>query len=170
MAREPDDRKRRTRGHVIADLSHNHLERFIFEEGHAAHRLVPDYGYDVAMQTFDADGRVEPGLVHWQLKASEAWVVTRESVAFDLDVRDYTLWIAERQPVILMLYDVAKRRGYWLDVQEYFRAPRTPRPRPDSKTVRVRIPVAQTVTRRAIRLIHARKQDALSRFTLRVIS
>ena len=39
-------RKQRTRQHVIADQSVNHVERFIIDEGHTAQRLEKDYGYD----------------------------------------------------------------------------------------------------------------------------
>ncbi len=66
MARATDERKRRTREHVIADLSHNHVERLILEEGHVFLRSPADYGYDLWMQTFDEGGLVEPGAVFWQ--------------------------------------------------------------------------------------------------------
>jgi hypothetical protein len=53
-------RKRRTRQHVIADQSVNHVERFIIEAGHVMHRLANDYGYDLVMMTFDESGYAEP--------------------------------------------------------------------------------------------------------------
>jgi hypothetical protein len=57
MASEfPGPRKQRTRQHVIADLSVHHVERFILEQGHTAHRLGSDYGYDLLMSTFDEQG------------------------------------------------------------------------------------------------------------------
>ena len=46
-------RKRRTRQHVIADLSVHHVERFILEQGHTAQRLSSDNGYDLLVSTFD---------------------------------------------------------------------------------------------------------------------
>ena len=63
-----EPRKRRTREHVIADLSVNHVERFIIDEGHTAQRVDPDYGYDLSLVTYDADGYVEPGLIYLQLE------------------------------------------------------------------------------------------------------
>jgi hypothetical protein len=45
-------RKRRTREHVIADLSVHHVEGFILEEGHTAQRLDSDYGYDLVLFTY----------------------------------------------------------------------------------------------------------------------
>jgi hypothetical protein len=37
-------RKRRTRQHVIADLSVHHVEGFVLAEGHTAQRVERDYG------------------------------------------------------------------------------------------------------------------------------
>ena len=59
----PFPRKRRIRAHVIADLSVNHLERFIYAAGYTAERFRHDYGYDLMMATFDASGYLEPGQV-----------------------------------------------------------------------------------------------------------
>jgi len=39
-------RKRRTREHVIADLSANHVERHVLRSGHTVERLVHDYGIE----------------------------------------------------------------------------------------------------------------------------
>ena len=98
-------RKQRTRQHVIADLSVNYVERFIFAEGHSAYRYTSDYGYDIALTTFDSQGFAEAGLVLLQLKASENLAEVGGFYSFDLDIRDYNLWRAERMPVILVLYD-----------------------------------------------------------------
>ena len=65
-------RKRRTREHVIADQSVNHLERFIIDAGHTAQRLGSDYGYDLIVWAFDEQGYAEPGAIHFQFKAMEA--------------------------------------------------------------------------------------------------
>jgi hypothetical protein len=42
-----DPRKRRTREHIIADLSVNHVERLILRCGWVARRMNPDYGIDL---------------------------------------------------------------------------------------------------------------------------
>lgn len=52
-------RKRRTRQHVIADLSVNHVERFILRCGWAAQRMSPDYGIDLYMETYGENGEFE---------------------------------------------------------------------------------------------------------------
>src|SRR5262245_60185753 len=113
-------RKRRTREHVLADLSINHVERFILEEGHTAQRQTADYGYDLVLYTFDEQGYCEPGPVSIQLKAAETLHAVGSDYVFDLDVRDYNLWIQEKLPVILILFDASRRRAYWLAIQDYF--------------------------------------------------
>ena len=56
-------RKRRTREHIIADLSVNHLERFILTAGHVPATLTKDYGYDMAFFTHDSAGEPEDGII-----------------------------------------------------------------------------------------------------------
>ena len=43
----PAEYKLRTRSHIIADLSVNHVERFVILEGHSCERFEKDYGYDL---------------------------------------------------------------------------------------------------------------------------
>jgi hypothetical protein len=153
-------RKQRTRQHVIADQSVNHIERFIIDEGHAAQRLEKDYGYDLFLITFDEAGYAEPGLVSLQFKAAETLPTVDSDYYFDLDIRDYNLWMVEEWPVVLLLFDASRRRAYRLHVQSYFDQETTRQPRKGAKTVRVRVPMRQTVNRRAIRQIRDLKQRA----------
>src|SRR4051794_21904716 len=126
-------RKQRTRQHVIADLSVHYVERFILEEGNTAQRLGSDYGYDLVMWTFDEDGHVEPGTVPFQFKAMEHLDQSGTDYVFDLDIRDYNLWIREEMPVILVLYDATRRRAYWLAIQSYFEGDVARRPKQGAK-------------------------------------
>ena len=165
-------RKRRTRQHVIADLSVNYIERFIFEAGYTVERLHQDYGYDLQMTTYDERGYVEPGVVYFQLKAAEKLIESGREYVFSLDLRDYNLWLIDPMPVILVLFDTARRRGYWLDIQRYFQKEAARDPKAGAKTVRVRIPQKHTITTRTIHKFRGRKQEALSALgyiTLRVI-
>jgi hypothetical protein len=160
----PAPRKQRTRQHVIADQSVNHIERVIIDEGHTAQRLVYDYGYDLEMLTYDAEGYVETGAIYLQLKAAEALEESGTDYVFDIDVRDYNLWIAELQPVVLVLFDATRRRAYYLHVQHYFRQTSSRQPRTGAKTVRVRVPSRQPFTRRAVAQLRELKQMLLNRF------
>ena len=109
--KKPEPRKKRTREHIIADQSLNHVERFIIDEGHTAQRLERDYGYDLLLFTCDEQGYVEPGLVFLQLKAAEELQAVGTNYVFDLDIRDYNLWMLEKEPVILVLFDATRRRA-----------------------------------------------------------
>src|ERR1700722_6878843 len=114
-------RKQRTRQHVIADQSVHHVEGFILAEGHTAQRLERDYGYDLLLFTYDEQGYVEPGLLFIQFKAADALQAIGSDYVFDLDVRDYNLWMREEMPVILILFDATRRRAFWLPVHRFFR-------------------------------------------------
>ena len=162
MAREfAGPRKQRTRQHVIADLSVHHVERFILEQGHTAHRLGSDYGYDLLMNTFDERGFVEPGSVYFQFKAKETLHAAGSHHAYDVDIRDYNLWIKEKMPVIFILYDASRRRAFWLAIQEYFRAEVARQPRKGARSIRIRLPRRQVVNGRAIGKIRDLKWAAL---------
>ena len=162
-------RKQRTRQHIIADLSVHYVERFVLEEGHTAQRLTSDYGFDLLLRTFDEDGYAEPDLVWIQLKAAESLTVVGSNCVFDLDIRDYNLWMVEHMPVIMILFDASRRKAYWLAVQRYFRADSARRPLKGAKTVRVHVPKRQVVSRRAIQRIRVMKQG-LSQLKFGVIS
>ena len=155
-------RKQRTRQHVIADLSVHHVEGFILEEGHTAQRLGSDYGYDLVMFTYDSQGYLEPGSVFIQLKATESLQPLGTDYVYDLDIRDYNLWIREESPIILILFDANRTRGFWLPVQRYFKVQGVMQPKKGAKTVRVRIPSLQVVNRRAIATMRDLKWEALN--------
>jgi hypothetical protein len=154
-------RKQRTREHVIADLSVHHVEGFILEEGHTPYRLTPDYGYDLVLFTYDEQGYLEPGSCYIQLKAAETLQAVGSEYVFDLDIRDYNLWLLEEMPVILILYDASRRQAYWLSVQGYFSEDVARQPKKGAKTVRVRVPRRQVVNRRAITKMRDLKWEAL---------
>jgi Domain of unknown function (DUF4365) len=154
-------RKRRTRQHVIADLSVHHVEGFILEEGHTAERLGSDYGYDLILFTFDTRGYAETGLTYFQLKAMESLHESETDYVYDVDIRDYNLWMMEEMPVILVLFDASRGQAYWIPVQRYFRADMTRRPKKGARTVRVRLPHGQVVNRQAIAKIRELKWEIL---------
>jgi hypothetical protein len=132
-------RKRRTRQHVIADMSVNHVERFVIDEGHTAQRMEKDYGYDLELITYDENGYIEPSLVWLQVKAAEHLRPSGPDFVFDLDIRDYNLWMLNELPVVLILFDASRRRAYWLHIQGYFRDDVNRRPKKGSRFVRVRV-------------------------------
>jgi hypothetical protein len=156
-------RKRRTRQHVIADQSVHYVEGFVLDEGHTIQRVERDYGYDLLLFTYDEQGYFEPGLVFLQLKAAEKLQAVGSDYVFDLDIRDYNLWMQEKEPVVLVLFDATRRRAYWLSVQHYFLEDEARRPKEGAKTVRVRVPTRQAVNRRAIARMRELKWEAYRR-------
>ena len=86
----PAERKRRTRAHVLADLSTNYVERFIIQAGHAADRVQNDYGYDLILMTFTQSGDFENGSISLQLKATDSPVEIERNtkISFQIDRAD----------------------------------------------------------------------------------
>jgi Domain of unknown function (DUF4365) len=140
-------RKRRTRSHVIADLSVNHVERHALMAGFVVERIVHDYGIDLELLTFTADGEVEEGKILMQLKASDRMTIRtdRKTFPFRLERRDLVQWLAQPMPVILVIYDAAKERAFWLYLQDYFRKRSRFSLFTAGKTATVRIPTMNVV-------------------------
>lgn len=153
-------RKRRMREHVIADLSVNHVERFILRCGWTAERTRHDYGIDLFMQTYNASGETESGWVRFQLKATDNLrrSVDGKVIPLRLEWRDLLFWLNERQPVILVLYDAQGDRAFWLYVQEYFRQLQWKARTAAAATITVHIPAGNILHEAAIQLF-ARFRD-----------
>ncbi len=123
MAREEQQwRKRRTREHVLADLSVNHVERHAFLCGYSVRRITDDYGTDLAVATYDAEGDLENGQFHVQLKATDhlRFSADRQTIPFRVERRDLNHWLLETLPVFLIVYDGRSDVAYWLYIQAYF--------------------------------------------------
>jgi hypothetical protein len=123
MSRRKDaSKKRRTRQHVIADLAMNHIERIVLLCGHTLQRITHDYGLDAALTTYNAKGEVENGVVWLQLKATDHLQQQNDGRDFALRVqrKDLLYWLGEQYPVVVVLYDAADDRAFWLHVQGEF--------------------------------------------------
>ncbi len=123
MQPSPPQRKLRTREHVLADLSVNHVERFIYRCGWVARRMYPDYGIDLVMDTFNAAGEFENGVVKFQLKATDTLKVLarKRVIPVLLSWRDVLFWLNEDDPGLLIIYDAAEERAWWLHLQDALR-------------------------------------------------
>jgi hypothetical protein len=155
------ERKRRTREHVLADLSANYVEKQALLCGFAVDHVRPDYGIDLMVRTFNRGGEAENGWILFQLKATDRVTVVENGRAVTCRVEraDLRHWLNESHPVILALYDARADRAYWLFVRDYFDA------RPDFDLSRaperlsVRIPRNQVLDRRAMRKLARRKNE-----------
>jgi Domain of unknown function (DUF4365) len=114
--------KRRTREHVLADLSINYVERQILQCGFSAERTERDYGYDLTVATYNETGEIEPGLVYVQVKAADQlpWLAGAKDFSWPVSRRDLRLWLREAYPVVLVVYEGRTERAYWLSVQDHF--------------------------------------------------
>lgn len=153
-------RKRRTREHVIADLSVNHVERQVLLCGFAVERVWKDYGIDLFVYTFDRRGEVENDSLRFQLKATDRLKLSTDGtrVLCRVERRDLNHWLEESMPVILVLYDARADVAYWLYLQAHFAA----HPRFDlvsaAEYVTVAIPRDNLLNRAAMRRITGYKR------------
>lgn len=151
--------KLRTREHVLADLSINHVERQVLLCGSTIFKFPPDYGYDLMLNSFNELGEVEPGFVYLQVKATDSLPLLADgrTISWSVSRRDLLLWLDEACPVILVVYDGKKDRANWLHIQEYFAR----RPTADlflaGQTIQVHLRRADRFNRRAVQEIIRRK-------------
>jgi hypothetical protein len=146
-------RKRRTREHIIADLSVHHIEGHVLRCGWVVERVAHDYGIDLELHTFDRSGQVQAGEILLQLKATDRLRVRpgATTVPFRVERSDLIRWLAEPFPVILIVYDARKDIASWLYVQSYFRRLKGFSLFTAGETVTIQLPVANIVTRTAVR-------------------
>jgi hypothetical protein len=157
-------RKRRTREHVIADLSVNFVERQVLLSGHTAERTRHDYGYDLMLTTYDTNGEPESGEVRLQIKATDSLPVLKGNgkVSWRIERSDLARWMNDPFPVILAVYDAQTETAYWLYVQRHFQAQSNFSLFTAGRTVTVHIPVTNVLDLAAIRQF-AQFRDAVNR-------
>jgi hypothetical protein len=144
-------RKKRTREHILEDLSENHLERKVLLKGHLLRRPKHDYGVDVTMFHFSDNGEIENGEVRFQLKATEELKTIKQNsqISFPIKTSDLHHWHWETYPFILVVFDAGVDEAYWLHVQEYVEL-HPEAVTPDQKTVNVHIPKSNKLTFKSI--------------------
>ena len=146
------DRKRRTREHVIADLSVNYLERQVLLCGYVIERTAHDYGIDLEIVTFDSGGRIEDGKILVQLKATDKLRFRRDgSISYRIERADLLFWLAQVVPMILIIYDAANDRAHWLYVQSYFQNRSGFNLFAAGKTITVAVPAANLLDAATVR-------------------
>jgi hypothetical protein len=160
-----DRRKRRTREHVIADLSVNHVERLILRCGWVARRMSPDYGIDLYMETYDDRGEIENEGVWFQLKATDSLPIvrTRQAIPVRMEWRDLLFWLNERMPGILVIYDAIQDRGWWLHLQETLRTIKGKHRQRKADTMTLHVPLVNILDEAAIRHFARLRDAALTR-------
>jgi Domain of unknown function (DUF4365) len=152
-------RKLRTRAHVLADLSINHVERQVLLCGSSVQRMQSDYGYDLVMSSFNAIGEIEEGIVFFQVKATDdlPLLADGKTISWAVSRRDLLLWLSEAYPVILVVYDGRRNRASWLHIQADFVDYRSADLFLAGETIHVHLPVTNRLNRRSVQRIIQRK-------------
>jgi len=160
---ESPTRKRRTRAHVIADLSVCFVEWQALRCGYTIERVRHDYGIDLELKTYNKTGEREPGDVLFQVKATDGLLLRqgRNTFSFRIERADLRLWLMEKSPVMLIVFDARKTRAYWCYIQQYFQAMRGFDIGKAGETITVNIPLANRVNSRAMRQF-SRFRDRIS--------
>lgn len=156
-------RKKRTREHIIASQSINHVEYYIYNVGFTAERVENDYGYDLILFTYNSEGYVEQGNVYIQLKASDRLISNppNNEYKYRISIEDYNQWINEPLPVFMVLYDAKNSKAFWQYVQSYFELNGKQKPRRNAKSVQIRIPTRNRINKRAIYIMQKSKNRVL---------
>jgi hypothetical protein len=159
------EHKRRTREHVIEEMSLNFLERKVLERGH---QLVPatrrEYGWDATMFHFSPKtGALENGEVRFQLKATDNLPDDSPFATCQVAMQHlhYWYWEAQRLPFVLVMYDAMRDRAYWLDIRSYIDDVLSGLDW-EQKTIRMRIPWANKLT---VKTIDQFRRMSLARMT-----
>jgi hypothetical protein len=169
--RRSADRPARTRSHYIADLSLNHVERFVLRRGHTVEGPRHDYGYDLVLSTYDYKGsptyeigEIENGCVYLQLKATDNLTVLQDghTISFEMKRQHVEHWIGEAMPVVLVVYDVASETAYWLYVQRYLKDPGFTMPPGDQQGVTLHLSKANVLNEAAIDEFRGYKETVLN--------
>lgn len=155
-----DPTTKRTRAHIIASQSQNYMEKLFIDAGHTADR-PSDYGTDLLVTTFDKKGYAENGYVILQLKASDSlkYSASKSYISYSIERKHYNLWRKEPMPVFMILYHAKRKRAYWLYVQDYFALGN--KPKKNSNSLTVRVPVRNGVSRKTVTYIRSRKAAVL---------
>lgn len=158
-------RKMRTREHVLADLSINHVERQVLLCGGTVLRISEDYGYDLMMTSFNERGEIEREIVYFQVKATDHLPLLADGkiISWVVDRRDLLLWLEEPFPVILVVYDGKRDRAFWLHVQEDFAGRSHAELFLAGQTVNVHLRTSDRLNSRSVRQIIRRKNSAQPR-------
>lgn len=154
-------RKRRTREHIIADLSINHVEKQVLLAGHTVERKRHDYGTDLLLSTYDEQGAPETGFVVVQVKATDSLPTVRGErfVTCRIERAHLRAWLIDLFPVMLIVYDAASDRAYWLYVQAAFPGAKRFRAARGTKRLTLHLPVEQILDPKAVERFRGFLQD-----------
>ena len=89
------------------------------------------------------------------------YVKTQNGFAFDLSKRDLELWLYEKVPVLIILYDAVLDKAYFIELQNYFLKNRKML-QEIRKFVRIYIPSSNLLDVNAVQFIRNLKNSFLN--------
>ena len=154
-------RKRRTREHILEDLSENYLERIVLKSGYLLRRPSRDYGVDVTMFHFSDSGELENGEVRFQLKATDnlRLVAGGDFAAVRIKTGDIQYWSMEFYPFILVLYDAMNERAFWIGIDDMLKQSLDL----DQSTETIRIPVSNALSGQVIESFRQKSLETIDK-------
>jgi hypothetical protein len=158
------ERKRRTREHILEDLSLHHIQGFVLRCGFTVQPTRADYGYDMCLQTYNDQGEIEDELIWLQLKAGETldrYLLKKDDCfSFPINVKDYRLWTRAILPVYFILYDARLDEAYWSSMKD----DTLPSPKATEKTVQLHVPRHQIVGIQTVLMMRQRKNQLVEEY------
>jgi len=97
------------------------VEAILNEMNWVSNRLHNDFGIDLHVKVFEADGLRKrlPWDFYIQVKGTTKLRLRDNTARLNVDKEHLQDWYDSRLPVLLVLYDVVTDQGYWLWVKEY---------------------------------------------------
>jgi len=143
---------KRPRAHVLEELSLQHLKSILPPEW-VCREEHKDYGLDVRVELV-AREEVTGLEFSVQLKGTDRLKVSGGDVVHRCKVRTAGYFLRRLEPVMYVVYDAQGDAAYWVWVQPYLEGLDESRPGwRGQKTVEMRIPVANRLTRESIPVI-----------------
>lgn len=160
----PSERKRRTRSHVIADMSANHVERQVLLCGWSLDRVESDYGLDRILYTFDQRRYIQAGPIYLQLKATDRPQLTGDEpcICVRVEIAHLRHWLDEPNPVILVVHDAGRDVAHWMHVQAGAANVRMSLATHQGTTT-LRVPLANRISEQSIRHFAGLRDQLLRR-------
>jgi hypothetical protein len=153
------DRKRRTREHVLEELSIHHIKGLVLRCGFSLEETTEDYGLDLWMQTYTTSGEVESDVVWMQVKAAESlegYLLRKENCfSYPIETKDILYWTESAMPVYFILYDATLVEAYWLNTDEILSG----KQKLTGKHKRLHVPRTNVVGVQTIRLMQEYKNS-----------
>ena len=136
----------------------------MLQRGHWLDSPRNDYGIDATMFHHNERGEVGNGEVRFQLKAMRKLTTSHDGtwISLRVETKDLRYWYFELFPVVIVVYQREKHRGFWLHIQEYLdRNPGVMES--DASTATLRIPIHNKLDVRAIDRFRELSLDCVSR-------